>query len=54
MDEALAAFPCSWRLLGEMLDARTGDMLDNIPQELSHLALIHAAAQLRDCKRRQR
>ncbi len=33
-------------LMTEQLDARTGAMLGNVPQALSHLALIHAAASL--------
>ncbi len=48
MDEALAALPGGVGVMSEMLDVGTGDLIGNLPQGLSHLALIHAAVQLRD------
>ncbi len=44
MDAMLTACNVNLGLLNEQLDARTGEMLGNMPQALSHLALIHAAA----------
>ncbi len=46
MDEALAALPAGVGVLAEMVDVDTGDFLGNLPQGLSHLALIHAAIAL--------
>jgi len=43
MDAMLAACNSNLGLLNEQMDARTGAMLGNVPQALSHLALIHAA-----------
>ncbi len=54
MEEALAAMPAGVGVLTEMLDVKTGDLLGNFPQGLSHLALIHAAVQLRDGKGKDR
>lgn len=48
MNGALAALPAGVGLLAEMVEPKTGDLLGNIPQGLSHLALIHAAVQLMD------
>ena len=41
---------CSGRLglLTEQVDAGDGRMLGNVPQALSHLALIHAAASINE------
>lgn len=44
MDEMLDATANNLGLLTEQVDARSGAMLGNTPQALSHLALIHAAA----------
>ncbi|MDX7952464.1 glycoside hydrolase family 15 protein [Lichenihabitans sp. Uapishka_5] len=52
MNEALAALPGGIGVLSEMVDAASGDLIGNTPQGLSHLALIHAAVQLRDGKER--
>jgi len=43
MDAALAACGSNLGLLNEQIDPTTGQMLGNMPQALSHLALIHAA-----------
>ena len=48
MDEALASMPAGSGLLAEMVDPESGDFLGNLPQGLSHLALIHAALSLGD------
>jgi GH15 family glucan-1,4-alpha-glucosidase len=42
MDQALAALPEGVGILSEMIDVETGDALGNLPQGLSHLALVHA------------
>ena len=46
MDEALHALPSGAGVMSEMVDVKTGDYLGNLPQGLSHLALIHAAMSL--------
>ena len=46
MDEALTALPSGVGVLAEMVDPRTGRFLGNLPQGLSHLAVIHAAMSL--------
>lgn len=46
MDAALAGLPVGTGVLAEMVAVSTGDLLGNMPQGLSHLALIHAALAL--------
>ncbi len=46
MDEALAALPPGVGILAEMVDPKSGGFLGNLPQGLSHLAVIHAAISL--------
>ena len=46
LDATLAALPSGVGMLAEMVDPSTGDFLGNLPQGLSHLALIHAAVTL--------
>ena len=48
MDRLLAASGGNLGLLHEQIDAGDGRMLGNMPQALSHLALIHAAAAIAD------
>ena len=47
MERTLAATG-SAGLLGEMVDPDSGEMLGNIPQALSHLALINAASAVQE------
>ena len=51
-DEALAAIDRGVGVLSEMIDVASRDFLGNIPQGLSHLALIHAACSLEEPDRR--
>lgn len=48
MDAMLAASGGNLGLLHEQVDPATGAMLGNMPQALSHLALIHAANALNE------
>ncbi|MGI4764059.1 MAG: glycoside hydrolase family 15 protein [Janthinobacterium lividum] len=54
MGEALAALPPGIGILAEMIDPESGHLLGNLPQGLSHLALIHAAISLDGGLRRER
>ncbi|WP_130492536.1 glycoside hydrolase family 15 protein [Motilibacter rhizosphaerae] len=49
MDRTLGELDGTW-LLAEMVDPRTGDYLGNLPQALSHLALINAASAVREAE----
>ena len=42
IDEALDRLPSGVGILSEMVDVETGDALGNLPQGLSHLAVVHA------------
>ena len=46
MDAMLAATGTNLGLLNEQIDPATGEMLGNVPQALSHLALVGAATAL--------
>ena len=46
MEQALETLPSGAGVLAEMVDPGTSDALGNLPQGLSHLALIHAAISL--------
>ena len=42
INEAFAGLPPGVGILSEMVDVKTGDALGNLPQGLSHLAVVHA------------
>ena len=46
IDQALQLLPEGSGILSEMIDVASGDFLGNLPQGLSHLALIHAVMSL--------
>jgi GH15 family glucan-1,4-alpha-glucosidase len=48
MEDVLAAATNSIGLMTEMVDPETGDALGNLPQGLSHLAMIHATLAIND------
>ncbi len=51
MDAMLEVCGTNLGLLSEQLDPHTGGMLGNVPQALSHLALIHAASSINEAAR---
>lgn len=48
MDELLEATSANLGLMSEMVDVESGAFLGNLPQGLSHLAMIHAALAIAD------
>ncbi|WP_419760555.1 glycoside hydrolase family 15 protein [Acidisoma sp.] len=52
MDGMLERCGTNLGLLTEMIDARSGEMLGNLPQALSHLALVHAAFSIGEAEQR--
>ena len=54
MGEALAGLPPSVGILADMMDPKNGGFLGCLPQDLRHLALIHAATSIDGGSRRKR
>lgn len=46
MEEALSSLPAGAGVLTEMIDIGTGNLVGDLPQGLSHLAIINAATAL--------
>jgi GH15 family glucan-1,4-alpha-glucosidase len=53
MSAMLAACGKNLGLLNEQIDAKSGAMLGNMPQALSHLALIHAANSIEEARAKE-
>jgi GH15 family glucan-1,4-alpha-glucosidase len=50
MTELLEVTGKNLGLMAEMIEVGTGDSLGNLPQGLSHLAMIHAALAIQECR----